>query len=239
MNKFLLAITSVLFISAFSATTAGNNNLRGDRVGWARLKTPSPYWNRHADADPALMRFLRDSTSLNIDPTWYNADAENLSQMCAYPFLFSQGIDTLRSSTSKTNLAEYIRRDGFLLIDACINGGVTRDPDVFLAQQMQLLAEILPEARVVMLPVNHNIYRCYFQISDGKPPHTYDNNAPDPRWTKHGLYGIQIGSRLAGVITLSGLQCGWAGVPAPPRHNIACMKMLVNIYIYSMMQGSK
>ncbi len=236
----IIAYVSLIFLTASLVLARGaQDDLRGDRVGWARLKTPSPWWNRHAHKDPVLMQFLRENTSLNIDPTWYNADAENLFQMCAYPMLFSQGIGMLRTPASRTNLAEYVRRNGFLLIDACINSEVTPDPDVFLMQQTQMLAKILPEARVEPLPADHSIYRCYFQFPDGNPPHTYPHYSPVPNWSKHGLYGIHIGSRLAGVITLSGLQCGWAGSPAPPGHDIPCMKMLVNIYIYSMVQGGK
>ena len=67
------------------------DELRGERVGWARLKTPSEYWRRHATGDPVLMRFMRENTSLNIDPTWYVADIEKLDEMCAYPLVFSQG----------------------------------------------------------------------------------------------------------------------------------------------------
>ena len=49
-----------------------------------------------------------------------------------------------------------------------------------------------------------------------------------------GYTAIKIGSRLAGIISLSGLQCGWDGMIAPPGHDVACMKMLVNIYVYAM-----
>jgi hypothetical protein len=45
-----------------------------------------------------------------------------------------------------------------------------------------------------------------------------------------------IGSRMAGLISLSGLQCGWDRMIAPPGHDVACMRMLVNIYIYAMLQ---
>lgn len=219
------------------AQPAALNPLRAESVGWARLKTPSQWWMRHATGDPVLMHFIRENTTLNIDPTWYVADVENLKQMCGYPFLFSQGIHMLRSDSSKANLAEYIRRGGFLLIDACIYDAITPDPDAFLAGQIDLLATILPEARIVPLPPNHLVYRCFFQIPDHKPPHTFSNNIYDPQWAKHGLYGIMIGPRLAGIISLSGLQCGWARMIAPPGHDVACMKMLVNIYLCAMMQG--
>jgi hypothetical protein len=238
-NAALLPLLLVLFtVLRVSAQDAGDA-LRPEAVGWARLKTPSDYWRRHASADPALMQFLRDNTTLNIDPTWYVADVENLRQMCTYPLLFSQGIGMLRTPASKTNLGEYMRRGGFLLIDACINHDVTPDPDVFFAQQKEMLSEILPEATVVALPQDHAVYTCFFQIPDGKPPHTFYEGEYDPAWGKYGLYGIMIGHRMAGIISLSGLQCGWARMIAPEGHDIACMKMVVNIYIWAMMQGGE
>ena len=213
------------------------DELRGERVGWARLKTPSDYWRRHATGDPVLMRFIRENTSLNIDPTWYVADIDKLAELCAYPLVFSQGIGMVENPRSRANLAEYVRRGGFLLIDCCINNAITPDADQFLQEQMRVLAETLPEARIVTLPSTHDIYRCYFQIPGGRPPHTFSNNTYDPAFAKHGLYGIKIGTRLAGIISLSGLQCGWDGMIAPPGNDVACMKMLVNIYVYAMLQS--
>jgi hypothetical protein len=236
--KILLAGAACALI--LPALGAGFDDQRGDRVGWARLKTPSPWWMRHANGDPALMRFLRDNSSLNIDPNWYVAEVEKLDEMCQYPLLFSQGIHVLQDPAARGNVVEYIRRGGFLLVDACCNVAATPDHDVFLAQHKKLLAEILPEARVVLLPPDHLIYRCYFQIPGGKPPHTFYGHVYNAYKAKNGLYGIMIGRRMAGLISLSGLQCGWSplgDIPPPAGHDVACMKMLTNIYVYAMLQG--
>lgn len=238
MKALLWKVCLVLLLAAATAPAQqGDTNLRGERVGWARLKTPSPNWFRHSTGDPVLMQFLRQNTSLNIDPTWYTADVEDLDEMCKYPLLFSQGVFVVTDPQGQSNIAEYIRRGGFLLVDSCINTDITPDPDVFLARHVAYLAQILPEARVVALPPDHAIYHSYFQIPNGRPPHTYMNNVFNPQWNKHGLYGIMIGSRMAGLISLSGLQCGWDRMIAPPNHDIACMRMLVNIYIYAMLQS--
>lgn len=239
LRKSLAGILALLFFVVLPAIAFAQDQdaLRPEAVGWARLKTPSNIWRRHASADPTLMEFLRENTTLNIDPTWYVADVEDLKQMCAYPLLFSQGIHMLNTPTSKANLAEYMRRGGFLLIDSCINTNFTPDPDEFFQTQVAMLAEILPEAKVVALPPDHDVYRCFFQFPDGQPPHTYMDGMENPDWKKFGLYGVMIGNRMAGIISLSGLQCGWAGMPAPEGHDIECMKMLVNIYIWAMMQG--
>jgi len=240
VSRALLLLLMIWALSICFGTVARGGEveqLRGERVCWARLKTPSLHWMRHSTGDPVLMQFLRGNSSLNIDPTWYVADSDRLEEMCAYPLLFSQGVGVITSTSASGNIAEYMRRGGFLLIDACINRNITPDPDVFLAEQIRFLQRTLPEARVVALPAGHNIYNSYFPIPGGKPPHTYCDNQYDSRWAKHGLYAIQLGSRMVGIISLSGLQCGWDKMIAPPGHDIACMKMLVNIYVYAMVQG--
>jgi hypothetical protein len=222
---------------------AGFDPLRGDRVGWARLKTPSPQWKRHAGSDPMLTKFFRDETTLNIDLTWYVADADDLDELRRYPFLFSQGVGMITGPAGRSNLAEYIRRGGFVLVDACHDTRVTPDFDEFLRQQIAFYSAALPEAKIVPLPPTHDVYRCHFQIPDGQPPHTFMNNVFNPQKARHGLYGVMIGSRLAGIISLCGWQCGWDHVtenpsPSPAGTDVACMRMVVNIYIYAMIQGA-
>ena len=225
--KFLL--TGMVLEAGGFIRCFGSGDLRGDRVGWARLKTTSPAWMRHADGDPTLMRFLREQTTLNIDPKWYVADVQNLEQMCKYPLMFSQGVHVVQDTPGRANVAEYIRRGGFLLVDACCNREYTPSEDLFLQQHKDFFAAALPEARIVPLPTDHEIYRCYFQIPNGHPPYTFFNAVYDAQKSRLGLYGIMIGQRMAGLISLSGLQCGWDKMIAPPGHDVACMKMLVNI----------
>lgn len=242
-RRFLRAlIASAAIAPGLTVFGADFDKLRGDRVGWARLKTPNPQWRRHAGADPILTTFFRDQTTLNIDPVWYVADADDLSALTKYPLLFSQGVSPITSHIGRTNIAEYIRRGGFVLVDACHDSRVTPDFDRFLSEQIQFYATVLPEAKVVSLPPTHDVYRCHFQIPDGKPPHTF-MSAYDPVKARHGLYGVMIGSRMAGIISLCGWQCGWDHVteypsPSPAGTDIECMKMVVNIYIYAMMQGA-
>lgn len=238
MKAILQLLALAMALWAGSAFAGELDKMRGDRVGWARLQTPSEHWKRHARSDPVLAEFLRDNTSLNIDPTWYAADVANLGELCKYPMVFSQGVEMIQSDTSKSNLAEYIRRGGFLLIDACINKNITPDPDVFLEGQERFLAGILPESRIVPLRPEHDIFRCYFAIPAGTPPHMYNGNVYDPRWAKHGLYAVMIGSRMAGIISVCGLQCGWDRMIAPPGRAEECMRMVVNIYTYAMLQAN-
>lgn len=240
--KMLLA--GAAFAPGLTLFGAGLDQLRGDRVGWARLKTASPNWKRHAGADPTLTKFFRNQTTLNIDPIWYAADVDHMDELCRYPLLFSQNVGVVTDQQGRANVAEYIRRGGFMLVDACHDHRVTPDFEEFLVQQRAFYAAALPEALIVQIPPTHDIYRCYFQIPDGKPPHTFMGNTYDPAKARHGLEGVMIGSRMVGIISVCGWQCGWDHVtehasPSTPTDLVAeCMEMVVNIYIYAMMQGA-
>jgi hypothetical protein len=226
-----------------SAFAGVMDSLRGDRVGWARLKTPSPHWMRHSGSDSLLTTFFKEQTTLNIDPAWYVADVNNLSEMCQYPFLFSQGIQMVTDAAARNNVAEYIRRGGFLLLDACCHREVTPSFDDFILQNRRFFASILPDSQSDLLPPTHDLYRCHFQIPNGHPPHTFMAGVYDAEKEKHGLVGVTIGQRMVAVISVCGLECGWDHVTAfpvvaPAGHDQACMRMVTNIYIYAMMQGA-
>lgn len=204
----------------------------GGKVEWARLKTDGPYWDRHARSDPRLLRFIRTSAALNIDPVWHTADVDNFQQMIAYPFIFSDGLHRVTDLQGLQNLREYFKRGGFIFIDSCINTDINPDPDIFLRLQEATLQRILPDSHVERLPDNHEIYRDCFDMKDGLP-HTYMNNIYNPAWAKHGLYAVYSGNHLVSLISLSGLQCGWDSMNPDPEHVTNCMKMMVNIYFYA------
>jgi hypothetical protein len=232
-SAFLRSVMAgAAFLPGLSRAALAADKLRGDRVGWARLKTPNPWWKRHAEGDPFLMQFLREQTSLNLDPQWHQVDCEDLPAMSVFPLIFTQEVASIPTK-ARTNLAEYIGRGGFLIIDACVNPLNNPDPEVTFREQVRCLQEIWPAAKVTPLTAEHPVYRCHFQFPAGKPPHTARDN---PVWTKHPLYSIQVDQRLAGIFSMSGLQCGWARQNQPMEHRHDCMKMLVNIYVYAMTQ---
>ncbi|HKB90511.1 MAG TPA: DUF4159 domain-containing protein [Opitutaceae bacterium] len=209
---------------------------RGGRVGWARLITANGHWKRHARSDSVLSDFIRTQTSLNMDTTWYAADPADLKQLSAYPVIFSNGIETVTDPQSLKNIGEYLKRGGFLLIDACINPWVTPDPDQFLAENTMLMTHILPGVTIRELPNDHDIFSSFFTM-DIRPPHTRGPRFRTDwdRWERHGILGVYDGDRLVATITVSGLQCGWDGFGQTHQAEI-CMQMIVNIYVYAMTQ---
>ncbi len=206
---------------------------RGGRVGWARLKTPSEHWSRHTGSDGTLSDFIRTHTTLNMEPEWRAADPERLEELGAFPFLFCTDLTPIVSPKSLANLSEYLHRGGFLLVDACCNREINPDPDVYYDNNVTAFRRLLPEMTVKRFPDDHPVYTCYF-TPKARPPHTYAENNYNPRWAAKGLYGVYLGDRLASVLSLSGLQCGWDRMVAPPGHPEECMKMVVNIYVTAM-----
>jgi hypothetical protein len=231
--KSLVLLLAVLSFVLPCRTVRADDHLGSGMMVWARLKTASLSWHRHAGSDPYLLRFIRDDAKLNIDPVWHSADVEKIDQMCAYPFLFSEGLHHVVDPTGLANLKEYYQRGGFIFIDSCINTTVNPDPDEFLQAQIDTIHSILPDARVERLPDDHPIYHNCFDMKDGLP-HTYMANEYNPQWAKHGLYAVYSGNRLISIISLSGLQCGWDRMNPDPDHVTNCMKMMVNIYVYAL-----
>lgn len=231
----ILVMVALGFVRPASGQTSHNEAIpRGGRVGWARLRTPDQYWQRHSEADHRLSTFIRRETSLNMDPTWYSANAASLEDLCTYPFIFANSLAAVNSAQAQANLIEYLKRGGFIVVDACINHTINPDPDRFLAKNSAAFSALLPGCVVRQLPPEHEIYSCFFKMSE-IPPHTYHDGQFDRRWARHGLYGVFMGDHMISIITLSGLQCGWAGVRATSsNHSEECMKMMVNIYVYAM-----
>jgi len=204
-------------------------DIAGGKVEWARLKTPSPSWDRHASSDHLLLEYIRESTTLNIDPVWRAADVEDIKQMCAYPFLFSEGLGFVDDAGRK-NLREYIQRGGFLFIDSCIAPNVNQREDDFIAAQMVALHDILPDMKTEPIPDDHEIFHNCFDMVDGLP-NTRVDDLED--WPPEGLTAIYSKNRLVSILSVSGLQCGWAGIKRSQEHSTNCMKMMINIYVYA------
>lgn len=238
LGKHFARISLILGFAAALWTPAGAQDaedvLRGGRVGWARLRTNDDYWERHSETDGRLSSFIRNETSLNMDPTWYSVGTDDVHELCKYPFVFANSLAAVTEAPARANLSEYLKRGGFIVVDACINKTINPDPAQFLASNRAAFAALIPGCEIRVLPQDHEIYSCFFAIKQ-KPPHTFHDAKPDRRWAQHGLYGVYLNDRIVSLITLSGLQCGWSGVKAIRRdHARECMEMMLNIYVYAM-----
>jgi hypothetical protein len=197
---------------------------------WARLQTESPFWKRHSERDRYVIDLMRRETSLQIGSAWHSARAAELRELTEFPFLFAQSIAALAENEA-TALAEYLRRGGFLLIDACIDTKVNPDWESYLANQLKTLSRLFPGVRVVALKSDHEIFSSYFRMTR-TPPQTASRTKP--AWANHStepLRGVFLGDRMVGIISLSGFQCGFASTGETATDAV---KMVSNIYVYAM-----
>jgi hypothetical protein len=204
------------------------------RFGWARLITSRVDWKRHARADLTLTDFIHRQTNLNIDSTWYAADPAKLEDLCLYPLVFVNDARPVSEPRSQSNLAEYLKRGGFMIVDAC--QGTEKEPTRFLREHLEFFRTLLPEATIRELPRDHALFSCYFDLKE-RPPHTWVYNAKVPKlseeWLGMRFNAVFLGDRMVALISLSALQCGWDGF-GPPGGATESMKAIVNIYVYAM-----
>lgn len=210
----------------------GFEKLRGDRVGWARLLTPNKDWDVHGDRDPALAQFIRANTSLDIQRSPAPADPAHLDELCRHPFIYAKDLRWVSDATQLANIGEYLRRGGFMCVDACATEAVNPDMEIYLRENSAIFKRIFPEAEIRKLPETHGSYNCYFKLSRADV-YTADmgNQA---RCANYGLYGVYLGDRMVAVISMYGLECGW---PQTPQRTTGCMKFILNIYMYAMTAG--
>jgi hypothetical protein len=196
---------------------------RGGRVGWARLVTASSSWSVHAGNDPELARFIREETSLNIDPTCYPVEPEKLDQLCAYPLIFTNNLTNVTNPQHLANLREYLHRGGFIYIDRCVNLSYSLEQETFYQRHLALFAQFLPGSVVRELPDTHEIYRCYFTTNPKSRGATARNHS--------SIYGVFDGGRMVMLLSNANFQCGW---PQSHDHGAQSMRIIANIYVYAM-----
>jgi len=205
---------------------------RGSQFGWARLVTPSPYWNVHQEQDAQLARFVRDETGMAIDPVTYAVPPSSLEQLCTFPLIFTNDLLPVTDPAQLANIKEYLLRGGFFYIDGCVERKVTPNFSQFFHRHVQFYQRMFPSAQVRMLPENHPIFHAYFQLNEAD---TRNGRGARGHWddVAEGIYGVYDGDRLISLFSLDHLQCGW---PNDSERMAACMKLIANIYVYAMMR---
>lgn len=234
-----LGFSVLLVLAGVTAAAAPPARYRGTPVAWARLRTDSFYWDRHALYDSLLIDFIRDHTTLDVDETPRTVSAASLDELCACPLIFVANLHTLPPE-QRRNLAEYLRRGGFIIMDICLEPAVTPNRPKELAMEEAVLASEFPHLRISPLRPDHPIYSAYFDLTGRPKLQAFENtpgwtNAPgNPFEERIGvLAGIYDGTRMIGILSIAGLECDLAGFErfASPT---GAAEILTNIYIYAL-----
>ena len=231
-RRFLQKLMAGAIFLPGAAWAVATNRLKAEPVDWVRLATPNPDWQIHSDRDAALARFIRDHTSLDISKSPDSADPTHLDQLCRHPFIYVKDLRHVGDAAQLDNIAEYLRRGGFMCVDPCATEAVNPDMEVFLRANRAIFERMFPGVKIQKLPETHGVYTCYFKLSRS------DIYTPDmgnlARCANYGLYGVSLDDRMISVISMYGLQCGW---PQTPMRTAGCMKFILNLYVYAMTAG--
>lgn len=210
---------------------------RGSRFSWVRLKFAvidevQDNWNTHPYGDTLLLDEMENRTTIDVDKTWNVVSLENLDELIQYPFVFMTTEGSFKLSEKEhQNLAEYLKRGGFIFADDCVLRG---QGDGFFRACRKYVEDKF-DTKMVQLNPDHEIFHCYYNLPNG---------LPHCQGVKHGAWALYIDGRMAMFLSPSDLHCGWASLYLnkerrrrlwfPKKTCIDAVKMGVNVVVYAM-----
>jgi hypothetical protein len=179
-------------------------------------------WDCYPDADANLRRQVRRLTNINMSEEAVVCSLDDLDGMVKYPFVFATDERHFKfSKKEEDNLAEYLKRGGFLYGDDC----VYENQSLFFRDYRDMMNKIWPDNPMRRVPDDHPLYHCYFDFPKGLP----------------NLQGEFVGSwatfdrksdRILTLVTPTDMHCGWTCRFFNPELNMAALKMGINIIVY-------
>jgi len=173
--------------------------------------------------DEAFLKELERLTTIKTDGKVHVVTLDNLEELCNYSMVFMHGGGTPKlSEKEKKNLKAYMERGGFVFADDCINYGVD---DIFFRGYKKLIKELFGREMEV-LPLDHPIYSCHFQLTNGFPC------MQGPRKPAVGLHDKE--NRLMTIAACGDLHCEWGkDLNRASKTKIEdCFRMGINIVVY-------
>ncbi len=191
----------------------------------ARLKySGGGDWYSNPSSLPNLLRALGERTTVPVASTEERRVAITDEELFTYPFLYMNGHGTVRFSEDEAErLRRYLTSGGFLFADD--NYGMDQS-------FRQALRRVFPDQSLVEVPLDHPIYRAFYDLSNGLPKvHEHDGQEPvglgifhEGRLVLFYSYEADIGDGLED-----------AGVHRdPPNVREAALQMAINIVVYAL-----
>ena len=188
-----------------------------------RVRYSGGDWYNDPDIIPNLEKAINTRTSLKM-PEKEMVLSLSDPEIYSYPFLFITGHGKIEFSKSELqNLKNYLWNGGFIYVDD--DYGM----DEYFREELN---KAFPKHELVQLPTDHEIYKVYYELSEGLPKiHEHYKGAPEG-------YGLFLKGRLVLFYTYnSNISDGWASPSVykdPENLREKALKMGINIYIYAM-----
>jgi hypothetical protein len=180
-------------------------------------------WYSNPSSLPNLLRTLNERTAIRAPQREDKVEITD-PKLFDYPYLFLNGHGNIRFTDDEIKiLREYFAAGGFLHADD--NYGM----DSSFRREMK---RVFPSSALVELPLDHAIYRAFYEFPKGLPKiHEHDNKPSQG-------FGIFYENRLAVFYTYEcDLGDGWEDPDVhqdPPEKREAAIRMGINIIVYSL-----
>ena len=128
------------------------------------------------------------------------------------PVLYFTGHDDFTFTDDElAHLGWYLRDGGTLIGDACCGA------NAFAQAFARNVKQIFPERPFREIAADDPLYRCFYEIDDV----VYKDEGKDPLAGKPNLRGMNIGCRIAVMLSTHDMSCGWAQHEHPQGKRIA------------------
>lgn len=128
-------------------------------------------WYNGQTEEPNLLRFVRENTAIDVDPTYEFVDLAS-DKLFSYSFLFMTGHGNISLSDFEVQrLRTFLLNGGFLYADD--DYGM----DAAFRREMK---KVFPDQDLVELPFTYGLYHCQFQFPNGVPK-THEHNGKPPQ----------------------------------------------------------
>jgi hypothetical protein len=182
-------------------------------------------WYADQSSLPNLLKFISNNTSISVqlNENQVKVGDDNFYQN-NYFYITGHGNITF-TDEEIVILREHLINGAFLHVDD--NYGLNKS-------FRRLLKKLFPDKELIELPLDHQIFNCYFKFDNGLPKiHKHDNKSPQ-------ALGIFDNQKLILLYTYeSDLGDGWEDIKVhndPESVRQQALKMGTNIVIYSMIQ---
>lgn len=213
---------ALIVLAVFAARAHGEDAAGGFTVGQLKYRGGGD-WYANPTALPNLLAALRSRTEIEVAERPLTIAPED-DELLMCPMIHMTGHGRISFSDDDVRkLRDYLERGGFLWADD--NYGMDRH---FRAQ----MDRVLPDARLIELPFDHEIYHCFYDFPDGLPKiHEHDGGPP------HG-YGAFLDGRLVVFYSFNtdigdGLEDSDVHNDSPEKHE-AALRMGINIVVYAL-----
>jgi hypothetical protein len=186
-------------------------------------------WNVGPVGDVNLRKQMARLTNVNVSMAPKVVKLGKFDEMCRHPFVFmtSEGYFDLPANEEK-NFREYLDRGGFIMADDCV---AYARHDWFFQDYRKLVDKLFPENPMRKIPLNHDIFRIYFDFKEG---------SPHMQGVKHGAHALFEHApqtplshrRIMSYLDPGDLHCGWMCRYWGMGKNIQAIKMGVNVIVY-------